>query len=453
MLLKRRLLKPGQVLAIGFLAVAVIGALLLMLPFATVEGESIGFVDALFTSTSAVCVTGLIVVNTGAVFTLFGQLVILALIQIGGLGFMTMASLLFMAIGKRFSLKERLIIQESFNSDTLQGLVKLVRNAVAIAFAVETVGAVLLCFSFIPDFGFAKGLFYSIFIAVSAFCNAGFDPLGMTNSIEAYIKDPMVNIPIALLIIIGGLGFAVLMDMVHWRRHRHKLMLHTKIVFRMTAFLIVIGAALIAIIEWNNPATLNKEGMGPLHKIMASFFQSVTSRTAGFDTIGQGGMTPAGKMVTMLLMFIGASPAGTGGGIKTTTFFIVLLAVWSIVRRRQDYNISKRRLGEQVIRRSNAIFTLALALVVFNTLLICVSETACGNLLELDDVMYEVVSAFSTTGLSCGITSSLHTFSRLLLIFTMLVGRVGPLTVSMALSGDTARKNAIHYPEDRLMVG
>lgn len=453
MLEKKHWLKPGQVLAIGFLAVAVIGALLLMLPFATVEGESISFVDALFTSTSAVCVTGLIVVNTGVVFTLFGQLVILALIQIGGLGFMTMASLLFMAIGKRFSLKERLIIQESFNSDTLQGLVRLVRNAVAIAFAVETVGAVLLCFSFIPDFGFAKGLFYSIFVAVSAFCNAGFDPLGMTNSIETYVKDPMINIPISLLIIIGGLGFAVLMDMVHWRRHRHKLMLHTRIVFRMTAFLILTGAALIAIIEWNNPHTLGQEGMGTGHKIMASLFQSVTSRTAGFDTIGQGGMTPAGKMVTMLLMFVGASPAGTGGGIKTTTFFIVLLAVWSIIRKRQDYNISKRRLGEQIIRRAFAIFTLALALVVFNTLLICVSETACGNPLELDDVMYEVVSAFSTTGLSCGITPGLHTFSRLLLIFTMLIGRVGPLTVSMALSGDTARKNAIHYPEDRLMVG
>ena len=193
--------------------------------------------------------------------------------------------------------------------------------------------------------------------------------------------------------------------------------------------------------------------MGVPEKVMASFFQSITSRTAGFDTIYQGGLTPAGKFVTTMLMFVGASPAGTGGGIKTTTFFMVLLAVWSIVHNRRDYNVGRRRLGEQIARRAYAIFALALGLVVVGTLLVSISETTGGDFLELDDVLYEVVSAFSTTGLSCGITASLNDFSKLFLIFTMLVGRVGPLTVSMALSGDATTKNAIHYPEDRLMVG
>lgn len=450
---KKHCLRPGQILSIGFLMVAIIGALLLMLPISTTEGNAVDFVDALFTSTSAVCVTGLIVVNTGEAFTLFGQIVILLLIQIGGLGFMTMASLFFMAIGKRFSLKERLVIQESFNSDTLQGLIRLVRNAVIIALSVETVGAIVLSFAFVPDFGWGKGIFSGIFISVSAFCNAGFDPLGMANSLEAYISDPLVNIPIMLLIVTGGLGFAVLMDILHLRHRQHKLMLHTRLVLRITASLIVIGALLIMITEWSNPLTLDREGMSAPEKVMASFFQAITSRTAGFDTIFQGGLTPAGKFVTTLLMFVGASPAGTGGGIKTTTFFMVVLAVWSIVHNRQDYNVCRRRIGNQIVRRAYAIFALALSLVVIGTLLVSVSETTGGDFLELDDVLYEVVSAFSTTGLSCGITAGLNDFSKLFLIFTMLVGRVGPLTVSMALSGDAASKNAIHYPEDRLMVG
>lgn len=446
---KKRTWGPARVLAIGFLALAVGGGLLLMLPVATKPGYALSFLDALFTATSAVCVTGLTVVNTGEAFTLFGQIVILLLIQVGGLGFMTVASLLFLAIGKRFSLRERLIIQESFNENTLQGLVRLVRSALLIAVTVEGVGALLLGCSFVPALGWGKGVFASVFLAVSAFCNAGFDPLGMANSLEAYQADPLLCIPIMLLIILGGLGFAVLIDLTHPR----KVMLHSKVVLCMTAVLLVLGTLLIAVVEWNNPATLGKPGMGAGQKILAAAFQSVTSRTAGFDSIGQAGMLPAGKMVTMLLMFIGASPAGTGGGIKTTTFFIALLAVWTIVRRRQDYNVGKRRLGEQIIRRAYAIFTLGLMLVVVDTLLICMAESAAGSVLPLDTVLFEVVSAFSTTGLSCSLTPQLHMVSRGLLILTMLIGRVGPLTMSMALAGNAPGKNAVRYPEDRLMVG
>lgn len=447
------MLAPARILVIGFLSIAVVGALLLLLPIATTPGHSLSFWDALFTSTSAVCVTGLTVVNTGEAFTLFGQIVILLLIQVGGLGFMTVASLLFLAVGKRFSLKERLIIQESFNENTLQGLVRLVRSALLIAVSVELAGAVLLSVSFIPDFGWGQGLWFSVFIAVSAFCNAGFDPLGMTNSLEAYQTDPLVCIPLMLLVIIGGLGFAVLTDLLHAPRHKRALMLHTRIVLRVTAGLLIAGALLLLLIEWNNPATLGKPGMNAGEKVLSAAFQSVTSRTAGFDTIGQAGMTPAGKLVTTLLMFIGASPAGTGGGIKTTTFFIIALAVWSIVSRRRDYNVCKRRLDDQLIRRAFAICTLGLALVLTDTLLICVVENAAGQTLPLDNVLFEVVSAFSTTGLSCSLTAQLHGIARLLLTGTMLIGRVGPLTISMALAGDATGKNAVRYPEDRLMVG
>lgn len=449
----KQALNPTRILAVGFPAIALLGAALLMLPVATVDGVTLSFWDALFTSTSAVCVTGLTVVNTGAVFTLFGQIVILFLIQIGGLGFMTVASMLFLAVGKRFSLRERLIIQESFNQDSLQGLVRLVRRTLLIALTVELAGALLLAITFVPAFGWGRGGFYSLFLAVSAFCNAGFDPLGMANSIEAYQADPMVNIPIMLLIIVGGLGFAVVIDCMPSADRCRRRMLHTRIVLWMTATLLVVGAALIALVEWNNPATLNKEGMNAGEKIMAAFFQSTTSRTAGFDCIGQAGMTPAGKLITDVLMFIGASPAGTGGGIKTTTFFAVMLAVWSITRKRQDYTVGKRRLGEQTVRRAFAIMAIGLVLVVTETLTISIIETAAGHSVALDDVLFEVISGFSTTGLSCSLTPQLQVVSRLLLTVTMLIGRVGPLTVSMALAGDATAKNAVRYPEDRLMVG
>lgn len=449
----KRILNPARILAIGFPAIAVVGALLLMLPVSTVEGVSLSFWDALFTSTSAVCVTGLVVVNTGAVFTLFGQIVLLLLIQIGGLGFMTVASLLFLAVGKRFSLRERLIIQESFNLDSLQGLVRLVRRTLLIAVTAELMGTVVLSFAFVPEWGWGKGLFSALFVAVSAFCNAGFDPLGMVNSLEAYAADPLVNIPVILLIVIGGLGFAVIIDCLPTREAAHKRMLHTRIVLWMTAVLLFAGAAMIALVEWNNPATLDKEGMNAAEKLMAALFQSTTSRTAGFDTIGQAGMTPAGKLITDMLMFIGASPAGTGGGIKTTTFFAVVVAVRSIARKRQDYTVGYRRLSEQTVRRAFVIVALALALVVGETLVISIIETATGHAVALEDVLFEVVSAFSTTGLSCSLTPQLQVVSRFLLTLTMLIGRVGALTVSLALAGDATAQNAVRYPADRLMVG
>lgn len=445
-------LKPGQILAMGFFAVVMIGTLLLMLPIATVDRETLGFVDSLFTSTSAVCVTGLIVVNTGVSLSLFGQSVVIVLIQIGGLGFMTIASLIFLAIGRRISLRERLIIQESFNSNSLQGLVRLVRNAILVTLITEGIAAILLSARFIPEYGFARGSYFAVFISISAFCNAGFDPFGFANSIEPFAADPVINLVVMVLITLGGMGFSVILDILHNRRFR-RLTLHSRIVLIMSGVLFLIGTVLFALLEWNNPQTIGNPGLNPAEKVMASAFQSVTTRTAGFDTIGQGDLTPAGKLLTIILMFIGASPASTGGGIKTTTFFMVLLSVIVMIRRRRDYNVFQRRLSEQAVKRALAVFSLALGLVLINTLLICMVETMTGGDELLDQVLYEVVSAFGTVGLSTGITPNLNTISKLLIIFTMFVGRVGPLTVSMALSGGPGKPDAIHFPEDRLMVG
>lgn len=449
---KMQHLKPGQYLVLGFLSVILVGTLLLMLPFSTVQDGSLGFLNALFTSTSAVCVTGLTVVNTGLAFTLFGQIVITCLIQVGGLGFMTIASLVFLMIGKRISLRERLLIQESFNADSLQGLVKLVRNAVVVTFLLEGAAAIIFAFRFIPEYGYGQGLFQSVFMAVSAFCNAGFDPFGFANSIEPFIADPVINFTIMVLVVLGGMGFSVILDVLHHRRFR-KLMLHSRVVLIMTGILLVTGTLLIAVLEWNNPLTIGSPDLNVGEKLMASMFQSVTLRTAGFDTIGQNDLTPAGQLLSIILMFIGASPASTGGGIKTTTFFMVALYAVTTVRRKQDYNILGRRLNEQTVKRALAIFTLALGLILVDTVIISAVESMTHGTESLEQVLFEVVSAFGTVGLSTGITPTLNSVSKLFIICTMFLGRVGPLTVSMALSGGPGKPNALRYPEDRLMAG
>ncbi len=443
-------MKPGQILVFGFFSVILLGAVLLTLPGATADRYRLDFLDALFTSTSAVCVTGLVVVNTGVTFTVFGQVVIICLIQIGGLGFMTVASLIFMMLGKRFSLRERLVIQEAYNLDSNQGVVKLVRHALQVTFAVEGMGALLLSFRLIPEFGVAKGIYHAVFLAVSAFCNAGFDALGQASSLDNYVADPAISIIIMLLITIGGLGFGVIMDILRHRRFK-KLMLQSRIVLLVSGGLFVSGALLIAILEWNNPQTLGEHSV-PV-KILGSCFQSVTLRTAGFETIPQGAMTPASKLVSVIYMFVGASPASTGGGIKTTTFFIMLLTVSCMVRGKQDYNVFHRHLNDQLIRKSVAIFSMALGLVLVDTVVISGVEYATGGTEMLSDVLFEVASAFGTVGLSTGITPTLYPLSKILIILTMFTGRLGPLTLSTAIANATSKPDALHYPEERLIVG
>lgn len=446
-------MQPAQILALGFFCVILLGALLLSLPLAANDPEHpVDFFDALFTSTSAVCVTGLTVVNTGVTFSLFGKILLLFLIQVGGLGFMTVASVLFILIGKHLSLKERLLLQESLSSDGLQGLPQLVTQAVIVTFSIEAVGALLLLFRMIPLHGVENGIFYSVFLSISAFCNAGFDPFGFDCSIVPYQNDVLINVVLMALIVLGGIGFTVVVETVR-RPRKRALTLHTRIVLITTAILLVVGTLLVLLTEWNNPATLGRADLSFGDKLLISAFQSVTLRTAGFDSIGQNLLTPATMLVGMVLMFIGASPASTGGGIKTTTFFLSLLTVWSVIRRHEDYNIGDKRLPVQQIRKAHTIFFLALGVVLADTLIICVVQSFAGASLPLPDILYEVISATATVGLSTGITATLEPLSRLVLIITMFMGRVGLLTVTTALSGNPKKTTAVRFPEDRLLVG
>ena len=451
LLKKIHALKPVQILAMGFLCVILLGALLLTLPIATVDRDTLGFVDAAFTATSAVCVTGLVVVNTGVTFSLFGQIVILCLIQIGGLGFMTVTAMVFMMIGKRITLRERLVIQEAYNAESLQGMVKMVRNALLVTFTIEGAACLLFTIRFVFEYDFAHAVYYAVFLSVSAFCNAGFDPFGFENSITPYVADPVVNFLIMALILLGGIGFSVILDVIRVRRWS-RLTLHSRVVLLMTGILIVSGTLVLCLLEWNNPLTLDN-GLNPAEKVMAAGFQSVTLRTAGFDTIGQGGLTPAGQMVSIILMFIGASPASTGGGIKTTTFFIVLLSMVVMIRRKEDYNIYSRRLNLSLVRRAQAIVFLALGLVLVDTVVISAVESMTGGTESLAAIFFEGGSALGTGGLWTGCTPSRITASKIVICLTMFIGRVGPLTVSMALAGNMRKPDAVRYPEGRIMVG
>jgi trk system potassium uptake protein TrkH len=436
-------LKTIQKVVLGFAVVILTGAILLTLPIAAQSGRSVGFGNALFTSTSAVCVTGLVVVDTGTTYTLFGQIVILLLIQTGGLGWMTLATLLFMAVKKRIHLRDRMIIAESLGSDSLAGLVKLVIMAAKVAFTVEIIGALLLMTQFIPQFGFAKGLYMSIFHSVSAFCNAGFDIIGNFRSMTPYLTNPVISLTICLLIIVGGMGFAVVHELVT-RKKGQRLSLHARIVVIMTSVLVIGGMIAFTLMEWNNPATM--AGLSAPNKIMAGFFQSVTTRTAGFNTIGQASMQSGSKFLSMILMFIGASPASTGGGIKTTTFFCLLFITASIVSGCGETSVFKRRLPRELVRKVGAIITLALGLVITATFIIAALQPQ----IPVDAVMYDAVSAFGTVGLSYGITPHLATIPKMVIALLMFVGRVGPLSLTMALAHE--RDDCVRYPEGHIIV-
>lgn len=441
-------MKPVQKIVWGFFLAIFIGGLLLSLPICSSTGESVGLLNGMFTATTSVCVTGLVTVDTGTAYSHVGHFVILCLIQLGGLGFMTMVTIVFMMIRKRITLKERMLIQEAMNQDSLQGMVRLIQNVVLITILIETLGAICLSFSFVPKFGLKTGLFYSIFISISAFCNAGIDPLGNFQSLTGYTGDVIVNLTVMALIILGGLGFTVIRDV--WRNKRwKKFPIHTKLVLGMTAALVLGGTFLFTLIEWNNPATMAAMPAG--EKIMAGAFQSVTTRTAGFNSIDQNGLYGGSFLLTIILMFIGAAPGSTGGGIKVTTFAILLLVTAAIVRGRPEAVVGKRSIGRDLVRSAAAITVLAMVLVLTATFIICIIEE--GNpAATMETILYECVSAFGTVGLSCGITPQLAPMSKLLLMFLMFCGRVGPLTFSIALA-NRKKKDTIHYPEGRIMVG
>ena len=443
--------EPTQIMVIGYAVIILIGAFLLSMPISTQNRESIGFLDALFTSTSAVCVTGLVAVDTATYWSFFGQLIIITLIQIGGLGFMTMTTLVALIIKKRINLRERLLIQESLNQVDLSGLVKLTRYILLTTILIEGTGALLLSTVFIPQFGFLKGVWYSIFHAISAFCNAGFDLMGAVSgpfsSLTYYVNNFTITITISLLIILGGIGFPVILDVIR-NKKLSKLNLHSKIVIFSSIALISIGMIIILILEYNNPKTL-----GPLEfggKLLASLFQSVTLRTAGFNTVDLSLMKESSLFVMIILMFIGASPASTGGGVKTTTVATLILAVKAFILEKQDIEVCQRRISESTVKKSLGIFLIGVIVVAIGTVIICITDPGF-NLL---DVQFEVVSAIATVGLSIGGSPNLSILGKIFIMLFMFMGRVGSLTIFMALASRGTKKNApIRYPEGKIIVG
>ncbi|MFE0557171.1 TrkH family potassium uptake protein [Paenibacillus lautus] len=437
-------LSPPQILVLGFAAIIFIGTALLMLPISTSTGEPLEFIDALFTSTSATCVTGLVVVDTGTTFSSFGQVVIMLLIQIGGLGFMTMATLFALALKRRISLKDRLILQEAMNQSSMEGIVRLIRRVLLYSLIIEACGAIILSIRWAFDMPIGQAIYYGVFHAVTMFNNAGFDLFGDFRSLTGYVYDPVVNIVVMFLIVSGGIGFIVLSDLIDFRKQR-RLSLHSKVVLTMTATLLLVGFIVILIFEFTNPRTLGSLNWGG--KFFGALFQSVTPRTAGANTIDITGLRQATQFFIVILMFIGASPGSTGGGIKTTTFTIMVGAVIAMMRGREDIVMFRYRLAQERVLKALTIALLALLLVLIVSMILSTTEE--GSFLE---ILFETTSAFGTVGLSMGLTPELTGFGKILISITMFAGRLGPLTLAYAL-GPKKGKELYRHPEGKMIIG
>lgn len=437
-------LSPPQILVLGFAAIILAGSLLLMLPVSSASGESLSFVNALFTATSATCVTGLVVVDTGTFFSPFGQTVILLLIQVGGLGFMSMATLFALVFRRRISLKDRLLLQEAMNQSSIEGIVRLLRKVLLYSLVIEGTAALLLSIRWAFDMPVGRAVYFGIFHAISMFNNAGFDLFGVYRSLTGYVYDPLVNFVVMALIVLGGLGFIVLSDVMDYRKNK-KLVLHSKVVLSMTAALIVAGTVVIFVFEYTNPKTLGSLNWGG--KLLGSLFQSVTPRTAGANTLDIAGLRQASQFFMIILMFIGASPGSTGGGIKTTTFTIMIGAVIAMLRGRDDIVLFRYRMAQERVLKALSITLLALLLVVSVAMVLSTTEDV--NFLA---ILFETTSAFATVGLSMGITPELSLVGKLLIAFTMFAGRLGILTLAYAL-GPKQGKELYRYPEGKMIIG
>ncbi|MEH7306842.1 TrkH family potassium uptake protein [Neobacillus drentensis] len=436
-------LHPAQILVLGFGSLILLGTLLFMLPIATYEkGRGLSFIDALFEATSAVCVTGLAVVDTGTTFTLFGEIVLLCLIQIGGWGFMTTGIFMFIILGKKIGLKERLLLQDSLNVFSLSGVVNLVKKIILITFIVELISATILAIRWSFEMPLGKAIYYGIFHSISAFNNAGFglEP----DNLSKWVGDPTVNIMVTLLFITGGIGFTVILDLFQ-KRSLRKLSLHSKVALLMTLILNIVGPLIIFISEYSNPATMGNLPLGD--KLWASYFQGVVTRTAGFNTIDIGSMNLSSLVIMMALMFIGASPGSTGGGIKVTTFAIIILAFWAVVTNRDDLNIFKRRISWELVNKSLSIVVAGIFFIFLIFFLLTFTENA-----DMSKLLFETISAFGTVGLSANFTPELSPFGRILITIMMFIGRLGPLTMAFALL-NTRKEAKVRYAEEKILIG
>ena len=443
-----RAMKPGRLIVLVFLGIILLGAGLLCLPAASRSGQPTDFLTSLFTATSATCVTGLIRVDTGTHWSMFGQAVILILIQVGGLGFMTIACLFFFALRRKIGLRQRMVIAQALGSDSYSGLVSLVRNILRGTAAVEGAGALILFFRFLPEFGFGRALWYGVFHSVSAFCNAGFDVLAdvdVGGSLCRYVSDPVVNLTIMALIVIGGLGFAVWGDIRHNRRFS-RMQVYTRLVILITLVLIFGGAGIIAALEWNNPGTIG--GMTVPQKLLAVLFQSVTLRTAGFASFDQNALRDVTKAFCDMLMLVGGSSGSTAGGVKTVTVGVILLATWSTARGRSDVRVMRRTIPQRAVSSALALFILVLAISMFGALFLCVTDGV-----SLENAVYETISALCTVGLTTGITPALSAASQIVLIVLMFFGRLGIMTISVGFMAADPAEDRVKYAETKIMIG
>ena len=449
-------LSTTQIIMLGFLGLIMIGTLVLMLPVCSSSGTFTPFLTSLFTATTCVCVTGLVVVDTYAHWSTVGHIVMLILIQCGGLGVVTLSTYILTLLGQKIGLKQRLLLEDALNLDTLSGLIRFIKRVFKGTFLVEGIGALMYMLVFVPEMGL-RGIWISVFNSVSAFCNAGIDIVG-PNSLAPYVGNPILNITTMLLIIVGGIGFVVWWDVikvinlyrsgeVHKRHIWNKLRLHSKIVLATTAGLIMAGFLFVLILEWNNPETL-----GPLSfpvKLQAAMFQSVTLRTAGFFTISQKGLYNSTAFLSLILMFIGGSPVGTAGGIKTTTAAVLFVAMWSTIKGRSFTAAYGRKINPATVRKALSVTLISISATV---LALVIMLTFCEG--DFMDLSFEVFSAIGTVGLSRSVTSGLNTVGRIIIIICMYLGRTGPISLVIALNnikGKTA--GLIEYPEESVTVG
>jgi len=445
-------LSPAKIVLLGFASFILIGAFLLCLPISNTAREWTPFIDALFTSTSSVCVTGLMVYDVAMHLSLFGQIVVMLLIQVGGLGFVAITSLLFLLIGKKIDYATRLTIQNSLNKEDTEGVVKTVVFVVIATLVCEFVGFLMLAPSMIKFSGsFGTGLFKALFLSISAFCNAGFDPLGTAtpefSNLSYFSGNAWVLIPVMLLIVVGGLGFIVFIDLIDKSKRRKKLNLHTRVVLWITSILILLGAGLFLALEWNNPNTIGNLSVG--EKILNGFFQSITTRTAGFATFDQSQMNPITIVLCECFMFIGGSPASMAGGIKTTTFFILFLMIFKESDQNGNIIYRSRKITYNIISKAVKIVLIAITTLILGCTLIYLFEDGAFS---LSAIIYECVSAICTVGLSFGITPHLSWISKLILSLLMYMGRIGMLTIPLAFKTKQSL-SGIDYPDAKIIVG
>lgn len=446
-----------QWIAVSFLATILVGAILLMLPVSSAAGTATSPVDALFTATTSVCVTGLVTVSTASHWSVFGKVVILLLIQLGGFGIITVSMALLLLAGRRFSMRDQIMIQEVYSLDSMAGIRQLVIKIITGTFVVESIGVLGYALVYVPQFGFWKGVACSIFNAVSAFCNAGMDIVS-EDSLAPYVTNPIINITTILLIIVSGIGFLVWWDVMRVIREKRSgkirnyqcfasLKLHSKLAVVTTAILILGGMVLYLLFEWNNPATLG--GLDGGHRLMAALFQSVTTRTAGFYTIHQNALTDASALMTLLLMFIGGSPMGTAGGVKTTTIAMLVMTVAAVMKGRKSTEMFGRRIASENLRTALCVVMFALGVALLSSILLFLTDG-----FAFTDTLFETFSAVATVGLSRGITGDLSLLGKLVIIVTMYIGRIGPITIGVLFfTGRKHHMDGMELPEGKIMIG